>query len=377
MVARGNSIYGAPLLPFRNGDGEPVCPLVLCLCSLKWFEQAAYSVWAEYWDISGMAGIRSCSFVQHQTLLTQMVQTIRGCMAPLSRSQLSEPISAAPEQWVLFALFSVPAYSERTVSGHHIDRPPPPLQSSVILWKSCVASWKCESLPAMRRSRALKEDLEWLYMYVSCLMITAGLRLIWNLIGISVRFVKYDDGDYLNLVLFLNHKSFCRYSATSKLLTEPLVWSAQQSGSGEHSRPIIINKCINIGLNLLSAVMLPIVLKLFIFLVVLQFEKPTAGPYQLKELWLRVTTRSQVKLFLSDVWTSLNQIAQRMKAASPCSHSNLTRGLIINSIGHREVDKKEVSNTQSDANEELSNRKMQVCIYEKFGLLWNCRDKSD
>ena len=93
-------------------------------------------------------------------------------------------------------------------------------------------------------------------------MITAGRRLIWNLIGISVMmmeifqfllvfwsliflkvFLLWQVEPFLlsgdikassNLLLFWNHKSFRRYSATSKLLTELLVWRVQQSGSSEH-----------------------------------------------------------------------------------------------------------------------------------------------
>lgn len=56
-------------------------------------------------------------------------------MAFLSHSQLNELISVATKQPALFALPSVPAHSERIMSGYDTDRPTPPI-APIILWKS-------------------------------------------------------------------------------------------------------------------------------------------------------------------------------------------------------------------------------------------------
>ncbi len=132
-----------------------------CACSLACWSDLSEcaSAQIELWRHQRDGSDSLFHFHAESDIICTDVQRIHWCMALLSRSRLNELISVATKQSALFALTSVPAHSERIMSGYNTDRPPPPSpKSSIILWKSsCFFSGNNKFLLAMSNSQALKE----------------------------------------------------------------------------------------------------------------------------------------------------------------------------------------------------------------------------
>ncbi len=120
-----NSIWGATLFPFRTSDGEQVCPHMR-LFSPRWVdpsEQLTASERAELWRHHRDGSDSLFHFHTAPDFICTDVQRIHWCMAFLSRSQLSELITAATKPSVSLASPSTPARSERVMSEWNTDHP--------------------------------------------------------------------------------------------------------------------------------------------------------------------------------------------------------------------------------------------------------------
>lgn len=158
IVARGIQFGG-------NSEREHVgLTRARFLCSLEWLGRAAYCEWADrVVRHQRMAVIHYFIFTQHQTLFTQMVQTIHWCVASLSRSQLNELISAATKQRAClhYPLF-LPASGDRIMLGCNSSDHEPPTPPKILLFygNRLVSSPENEILPAISNSRAFSKRVE-------------------------------------------------------------------------------------------------------------------------------------------------------------------------------------------------------------------------